>query len=94
MSKQTIITLGIILSVQSFLFGATTFVLPECTYQGGSVINFLVSKTGTADNGAPYTIIIPEDVEFEIKWEAFDLTTLNGDVTVIIEGDDDDGGEM
>lgn len=93
MSKQTIFTFGILLSVQSFIFSATTFVLPSCTYEGGSVINFLVSQSGTADSGAPYTIIIPEEVEFEIKWAAFDLTTLNGVVTVIIEGEED-GGEM
>ncbi len=58
------------------------------------MIEWLVSNSGTPDSGAPYTIVIPEEVEFEIENEAFDLSTLSGDVTVTIEGDEEEGGEL
>lgn len=94
-NAQIFIALTLAFFFSSFSSQATTtFVLTNGTYSGGSVIDWLVSNTGTPDNGAPYNIIIPEDVEFEIEDTAFDLTTLSGNVTVIIEGEDEDGGQL
>ncbi len=86
---STLFLLVLFISLKSF--AATTFVLPTCTYSGGSVINFLVTTTGTPDSGSPYTIIIPTGVVFTINKVQFDLTTLSGTVQVEIQGTSNGG---
>jgi len=66
-NAHTLATLTLAFFFSSFISQAqTTFVFTNGAYEDGSVIDWLVSNSGTPDGGAPYTIVIPEEVAFEI----------------------------